>query len=583
MSVAPPLKPSRLPLFLRFALRELRGGLRGFYIVLACIALGAGTIAAVNSLAEGLAKSITEEGQAILGGDMAFSLIHRQASDEELAFLESIGTLSTAATLRGMARISPTDQTLVEVKGIDGLYPLYGSLDLTSGATAGEVLTGAPEGTVPALVDESFLAAREMSVGDQFDLGNLRLTVMDTIEREPDRLAGGVAFGPRVMVPLDALAASGLTDRGSLVRWRYRVAGPDGPLSDVAIASAAVTAEENFPSAGWRIESRAEAAPGLRDSIDQFAQFLTLVGLTSLAVGGIGVANAVRAYLLNKRPVLATLRTMGAPAGLVFRIYMTQVLIISAVGIVIGLCIGAIKPPIAALLLDGLLPVSALERVFPVALAFAALFGLLTAITFSLLPTARAVAVPPVAILREDEPPAALPRSAWVALAVSGSALCALILFTGYDIRLGASYIVGAAALFVVLRILASAIQWGASRLPRSRSPIVRIAIANLHRPGALTPTVTVALGLALTLLVTLSLVDANIRNALVSRLPDQAPTFFFVDIQDREKDAVLELLDETAPTARIASEPLLRGRIVSINGVAARDWPPGEADWVLR
>ncbi|WMS41612.1 FtsX-like permease family protein [Acuticoccus sp. MNP-M23] len=574
----------RSALSLRLALREMRGGLRGFYVFLACIALGTGTIAAVNSLAYGLTDGIRAEGQALLGGDVSFSLVHRQASPEELGYLQQRGQVSTVATLRAMARTADRRQTLVELKGVDSAYPLYGDTVLQSGERLGAVFAqdGSP---IPVVVEPSFLETMKIAVGDPFSLGRLDVYVADVMQREPDRLSGGIGFGPRVMLPVEALAGSGLVDTGSLVRWRYRVAGEDGPFDDQSLETLVADAEKAFPSAGWRIETRTEAAPGLRRSIDRFAQFLTLVGLTSLAVGGVGVANSVRAYLSRKRETIAVLRAMGASGRIVLGTYFIQVLILASIGIAIGLCLGALAPPFAGWLLADFLPVSGLFRLFPGALGLAALYGLLTAVTFAIWPLRTVYAVRPSALFRDDQEGGAGAQTTMfmVASAVSLAVLGGLAVIAAYDRWLAAMYIAGAIGVFVCLRLVASLVTVIFRALPKSQSTVVRLAVGNIHRRGALTPTVVLSLGLSLTLLVTLSLVDGNLRSTLLSRLPEQAPSFFFVDIQNAQKDAFVQKLDELAPEAEVRAQPMLRGRIVSLNGTLSEDWPDTEASWVLR
>ncbi|MBJ3777919.1 FtsX-like permease family protein [Acuticoccus sp. 2012] len=573
----------RLPLVVRFALREMRGGLRGFYVFIACIALGTGTIAAVNSLASGLGDSIRAEGQALLGGDIAFSLIHRRASEDELSFLEKAGRLTTVATLRAMARPPDGRQTLVEVKGVDDAYPLYGDLELRSGRPLAADFADAGE-VIPVVVDASLLTTAGLSIGDEFGLGRLTVRVADVITREPDKLSGGIAFGPRVLMPIEALDASGLVATGSLVRWGYRIAGTDRPMSEAEIEATIAAAREAFPTAGWRIETRNEAAPQLRRSIDSFAQFLTLVGLTSLAVGGVGVANAVRAYLARKRTSIATFRSLGASRGFVVRLYLVQIMMLASIGVVAGLLLGAVGPPIAAFALRDFLPVSALFSIFPADLLLAAVYGLLTAVTFALWPLGRAYAIRPSALFRDDPAPVAGGGRIFLALtSVSAALLCGLAIAAAYDPLLALFYVLGAGAVFVVLRVIAGAIMAAARQLPRSRSVVVRLAVANIHRRGALTPTVTLSLGLSLTLLVTLALVDGNLRHTLTSSLPAEAPSFFFIDIQNEELDGFLQLLNDVAQGGDVRSQPMLRGRIVAINGVAAEDWPETEASWVLR
>ncbi|MDQ0313991.1 ABC transporter permease [Amorphus orientalis] len=569
---------------LRFALREMRGGLKGFYVFIACIAIGVGTIAGVGSLAKALSEGIVAEGQTILGGDLDVSLIHRQASAVERAFLDEQGRLSEVATLRAMVRKpDASDQALVEIKAVDDAYPLYGTVELSSGRSLDDALAGDAEH--PALADPALLARLDVEPGDTLSLGRIRITLVDTIEAEPDKLSGGVEFGPRLMVSVDTLEESGLVQPGSLVRWHYRVAGESGSMSDARLSAVAEAATADFPDAGWRIRARTEAAPGLRDSIERFAQFLTLVGLTALVVGGVGVANAVRAYLDRKRAVIATFRCLGADGTFVFTVYLAQIVMLAGIGIAIGLAFGAVIPPLAAVLLVGILPVSTLGGIYPGELVLSILYGLLTALAFALWPLGRAHDVPPTALFRGREASSAgLPKRRYLAASAAVTGLLVVVAVAlAHDRFLAFVYVVAVVAAFLLLRVVAWGIMALARIAPHPRATGARLALGNIHRRGALTPTVVLSLGLGLALLVTLALIDGNLRNTLTAQLPERAPSFFFVDIQDRERDGFLATLEEEAPDAVIEMQPMLRGRIVSLKGIAAADYDAPEAEWVLR
>jgi len=570
----------------RFALREMRGGLKGFYVFIACIAIGVGTIAGVGSLARALTDGIVAEGQTILGGDLDVSLIHRRLDGDERTWLDNLGRMSEMAEMRAMVRRPDTsDQALVELKAVDGAYPLYGTVELDAGGSLDEALAGSAA-PYPVVADATLLARLGVDIGDTLALGRTSVRVVDTIDSEPDKLSGGVEFGPRLMISVDALDETGLVQPGSLVRWHYRIAGETSSFSASRIEDITQAANTTFPQAGWRIRSRTDAAPGLRDSIGRFAQFLTLVGLTALVVGGVGVANAVKAYLDRKRAVIATFRCLGADGGFVFRVYLIQILLLAGIGIAIGLVIGAVIPPLAAVLLEGILPVSSLTGIFPAQLALSVLYGLLTALAFALWPLGRAHDVPPTALFRERSgSEVRLPRRRYLAATAAVTVVLAVVaVLLAHDRFLALVYVVAVAAAFLLLRVVAWVIMALARRSPRPRSTGARLALSNIHRRGALTPTVVLSLGLGLALLVTLALIDGNLRSTLTSRLPDEAPSFFFVDIQDREKDAFLQTLEGDAPAALIETQPMLRGRIVALKGIPAADYPaPPEAQWVLR
>lgn len=573
-------------LAVKFALRELRGGLKGFYIFIACIALGVAAISGVTSVSRALTEGISQEGQSILGGDLSFRLIHRQASDSERTYINSFGTASEIATLRAMARrVDNGDQALVEVKAVDKAYPLYGTLDLQSGQPL-ETALAADNGIYGAVGELALLARLGLQVGDTLNLGRTTVRITDVIETEPDKLASGMEFGPRLMLSQAALGATGLVQPGSLVRWHYRVRMDPAPgLSDLKIIEAEAEASE--ADAGWRVRSRENASPGLQRNISRFAQFLTLVGLTALVVGGVGVANAIRAYLETKRDVIASFKCMGATGGFVFQIYLVQMLFLAAIGIGIGLVIGAIIPFVAAAALSGVLPVQLAASIYPKELGLGMVYGFLTALAFALWPLGRAHDVPPTALFRDMVSGGLkLPRKRYLAATlVTIVTLCAIAILLAQDKLIATVYIAASAGAFVLLVVVARIIMFVAKRLPSVRSTELRLAIANIHRPGALTPSVVLSLGLGLSLLVALTLIDSNLRRELSATVAGQAPSFFFVDIQSHERDAFEALLRAEAPDADTQSVPMLRGRIVSLNGIPSDEFVPAQegSDWVLR
>ena len=572
-------------LALRFALREMRGGLSGFYIFLACIALGVAAIGGVNSVARSVSTGIASEGQSILGGDVSFALNQREVSAEERAFIEKQGRMAESATMRSMARMPDgSDQSLVEVKAVDAAYPLYGQLKVQPQQSL-DRMTAKKDGIYGAAVSQDFLNRMDLALGAKVLLGSQMFELRGLIESEPDLLSSGFNFAPRFLVSLDGLRASGLIQPGSLVDHIYKIALPNG-APDAAIADVRRQASADFPDAGWNIRSRANAAPALSANIERFSQFLTLVGLTALIVGGVGVANAVRAYLDGKRGVIATFKSLGAPARFAVLVYLVQIVVIGLIGIVLGLILAAIIPYAAAIALANYLPVAGGGGFFPGALALATVFGLITTLAFAIIPLGRARDIPATALFREQ----GFEQRGWPALFYLSlavlliAALAGLALYVAYDRRIAAIFIVSAIAAFGVLRLVADGIRWLARRAPRVRSTALRLAVGNIHRPGALTPSVVLSLGLGLTLMVAIALIDGNLRRQVTENIPAQAPDFFFVDIQNRDIGDFTKLVSGIVPDGKLTSGPMLRGRIVAFNGKNVRDMTiPPEAAWVLR
>ena len=565
----------------RFALRELRGGLRGFGVFLGCIVLGVTAIAAVASLARGMTEGIVGEGRTLLGGDISIELVQRRADAAEQAYLEGLGEFSEVAVLRAMARRADgEDQTLVELKAVDHAYPLFDTLTVADGGAASNFLVDGRHG---ALVDAELLVRLELEVGDEIAIGSARFTIAGAIASEPDRLSSSFSIGPRVMIAKEALTATGLIQPGSLVDWHYRVALPGNP-GKADVARVATAAFEKFPDAGWDLDTREDAAPGLRRNIQRFAEFLTLIGLTALIVGGVGVANAVASFLEGKRDVIATLRSLGASSGFAVRLYLIQILILAGLGIVIGLAVGAGVAFVGGLALRTLLPVT-VAGFYPLELSLAAIYGAATALAFALYPLGRAREVSPTALFRDQVAPARS-RPGLAFLVATGLAvlfLASLAVGLAFDRRIAIIFVVAAAAAFLLLRLVASGLMALARRAPRVRSTGLRLALGNIHRPGALTPSIVLSLGLGLTLVVTLVLIDGNLRRTLIDTIPADAPSFFFLDIQRDVREDFGALMAHEAPEAKLEVVPLLRGRVVAVAGV-----PVGELDaapevrWVL-
>jgi len=572
-------------LALRYALRELRGGLQGFYVFIACIALGVMAIAGVGSVAASLSEGLAREGRALLGGDVAFSLIQREAKPDEVAFLRSRGEVSVAATLRAMARTGDGRLALVELKAVDGIYPMLGELTLDPKMPVADLLAER-DGAFGAAVDSTLLARLDLKVGDRVSIGSATFQIRSVVGAEPDKLAGGLGFGPRFLASEAGLRATELLQPGSLVRWIYRVKLPDNAADDRAATALTDDARSALPEAGWEIRSRSNASPQLERTISRFTQFLTLVGLAALLVGGVGVANAVKSHIDRRRDVIAAFKALGATGRDVFTIYLTQVIVLAGIGSVIGLVAGAALPFIIVDVFGKLLPLPVVPALHPDELALSFVYGLLTALAFGLWPLGRVHDVPVAALFREAVTSEwHRPRWRYLALmAVVVALLIAVVIGLAYDKRVAAVFVGSSVVVFALLRGIAAGLMALARRLPRTRITMLRLAIANIYRPGALTPSVVMSLGLGLAVLVTITQIDGNLRRQFLAALPDRAPSFYFIDIPTNDAGRFGAFLKATAPQSSVEDVPMLRGRIVSARGVKAEDLKASaDSEWVLQ
>jgi putative ABC transport system permease protein len=573
-------------LALRYALRELRGGLRGFYVFIACIALGAMAIAGVGSVAASLSDGLAREGRTLLGGDVAFMLFQREAKPEELALLRSRGELAVVASLRSMARARDDRLALVELKAVDSAYPMLGELTLDPQLPMPELLAQ-HDGAFGAAADSTLLARLDLEIGDRVSVGNATFQIRSIVEAEPDKLgSGGIGFGPRLLISQDGLRASQLLQPGNLVRWIYRVKLPDNAADKRAAAALVNDARNALPQAGWEIRSRDNISPQLERTISRFTQFLTLVGLAALLVGGVGVANAVKSHIDRRNEVIAAFKALGATGRDVFTIYLTQVVLLAVIGSMIGLAAGAALPFVIVGAFGKLLPLPVVPALHPDELLLSFVYGLLTALAFGLWPLGRVHDVPVAALFRE----AAIgewhrPRWRYLALmAVVIALLIATAIGLAFDKRIAAVFVASSIVVFALLRGIAVGLMMLARRLPRPRITMLRLAIANIYRPGALTPSVVLSLGLGIAVLVTITQIDGNLRRQFLAALPDRAPSFYFIDIPATEADRFGAFLKTIAPQSTVAGVPMLRGRIVAARGVRAEDLKPSAgAEWVLQ
>ena len=544
---------------LKLARRELRGGTKGLRIVLACLALGVAAIAAVGSLRASIQAGLQADGARLLGGDFEIRAGYQPVPPEPIAWAIARGATPSAVLLTRAMLVAPSgERTLVELKLVDAAYPLYGNLRLEPGTLA--------PGTVA--VEPAVIERLGLRIGDEMRLGEARLRLAATIAEEPDKVASPTIFGPRAMVNLADLPATQLAQPGSMINHEVRFRLPEG-ADPTRFANELRAA---FPGAVWRLRMASQAEPGVNRFLDRAASFLTLAGLTALLVGGIGVATGVRAWLEARRRTIATLRCLGAPAAAIFATYLWQVLFLAVLGTGIGLVAGLGLTAVAAWALSGVLPVPAVLVPYPAPLGLAALYGLLTALAFSLWPLGRAREIPGAALFRDaTQPSGARPRWTLIALnAAAVLALVALVVGTAEQPRFALWFCIGAALALGLFRLGALGLMAAVRRLPRIRKPAWRLGLANLHRPGAPTPIMVVALGIGLTTLAAIAQIQGNLNAAINNEMPAAAPNFYFIDIQPAQVPAFDALLRDNPAVTETRRVPSLRARVTAVNGVPA-------------
>lgn len=580
---APPSSSAAVPLWLRLAARELRTGPSGFAVFIGCIALGVMVITGVGALSDALRNGLSTQGKLILGGDLAFVRPHARATPEEARALARLGRLSETATLRAMARRTDgSDQTLAELKAVDGLYPLAGQTVIEGGAPLSSVIAE----PLAAAVEGPLLDRLGLKIGDRIKIGESEISIRARLVSEPDGLGDRASFGPRVLVSMSSLEKTGLIQPGTLIRWRYAVDLPQtAPNTRESLKVLTGQIRKDLPDAGFTVANRFDPSPQLTRTLERLRQFLTLIGLTSLIVGGVGVANAVSTFIDKRRKVIATMKSLGAPRALVFRVYLAQIMAMAIIGVAIGLVCGYAVPLGVDALVGASLPIRAEFAVTGQSVATAVAYGLLVALLFALWPLGRAERIAPSVLFRDEiSGDSTRPRDGILAaIALTGIALLAFTIATTdrWDIALG--FCGALTLLLLVFWAVGRAVPHLFGRIPKPRVPEVALALTSIAAPGGLSAAILLSLGLGLSLLVAVALADASLQDELTGRLPERSPTYYVLDIPKTEAQSFEAFIAKQAPGSLVETAPMLRGRLVALNGVPAeRVKTAPDAQWVL-
>ncbi len=597
----------------RMAWRETRAAWRHFTYFFVCIALGVAALVGVGLFAANMDRAIQREARSLLAADVELRTT-RPPTPEGEAILRGFDG-------RGIARMHVSEMVamgaasagtqLIELKAVEPGYPFYGKLQAEPDDAPAALFGGSQ-----VLAEETLLIRLDLKIGDVLKIGQADFRIAGVLKKEPDRAAGAFSFGPRVLMSRASLDATQLVQPGSRVTHRHLFKLPE-TLSPHAVQDELAA---TFPDKTARVSTYQESQPMLRRFLRQLTMYLGLVGLVALMVGGIGVAGSVRAFLKEKLETIAVLKALGAESGTILQVYVTQTLLLGLVGSLAGAALGAALqialPPLMQtwLTMDLEFHLAWLPFMRGVAM------GLLTTALFSLWPLLEVRHVRPNLIFRREvsEEPAGSPgRTAWIAGALLALALAGLALWQAGSWRAAGLFIgalvaalgllYGTAWLVVHLaKVLQASLRlsrgergvpWKAVRLgapgaggckPAHRSPFrwahgppIQLGLANLYRPGSQAKTILVSVGVGVMVILAIHLVERNILWEIGENIPDDAPSFFFIDVQPDQKDAFARLMVERGH-ADVRLTPLVRSRLWALNGKSVRraNHEEREHDW---
>jgi len=538
----------------RIAKRDLSARFKGLRLLLVCLFLGVGAIAAIGTLTGSIERELASRGREILGGDIEVRLWQRDLTAEERGEVEKLGKTSSGLRLQAIA-VAGDNSAPIALKSVDDAWPLVGKLVLKDGRAVGAPDKGKvwlSEGTAERLA---------LKPGDALSVGTESLEIAGIMTTDPEQLGEGFSLGNVAIVRDDFPQRAGLTVPGAMYQSKTRVLLNRGTSPEKTIAAL----EERFPSSGLEYRSRDNASPGTERFVERMGEFLVLVGLAALVIAGIGIGGGVASYLEARRASIATLKVLGASSGDIARIYLLQIAAAAVAGSVAGLAAGVLVTPLLGRALGSLLPVSPGFVLDPKALGLATAYGLLVALVFAAPPLIRARAFPAMALMRARVSPLRLPALQLLApTAIGLAAIAALALLTANNPRITAMALASAAGVIAFLGLLGWAIREGAARMPRPRHPLLRAGLANLHRPASQTGSLVTALGFGLSAFVLLAVVQSALDGNIRARIPAQAPAYFVLDVPRDREGEFRNAVTGAVPEAEIRTIPNLRGRILA-------------------
>lgn len=558
--------------YLRSLVRESRGARGRLTFFVACLSVGVAAVVAVAGMSASLDEGIRTEARQLLAADLAIEGNRPFPPEFDFAAAGLAGARRTdiqetvtVVTAPPRAPGRPGPSQLVELKVVRGDYPFYGKLELRPARPLRELLR---PGT--AVVASELLARLGLRTGDTLRIGGQPFRIAGVVLSEPDRVSISLTLGPRVFLSPEGFSRAGLTGRGSRVGYRTLLklpAGFPGPELDAAKERLRGTFDDQ--AAFYRVETYREAQPALRQSIARIDRFLGLVALLSLFVGGIGVAQSVRAWMASRLDSIAVLKCLGLRPREIFPLYLGQTALLGLAGSLVGIVAGALVQLALPSLFPDLIPAELIRPWQPQSLLRGLGLGIGVAVLFSLPPLSAVLRVPPARVLRREAEP--LPSHRWVSAVTLVALTLGVWTMASLQARswdLGARFTAGVAAATLVLTAAALLVSRLVRRMPREsfRLPWLRHGIASLARPGASTVGAIVALGLGVLVVLSMSLVERRLTQELTTDIPRDAPSAFLVDVQPAQWRGIDELIRRQGAT-RIQSVPVVMARVAAIDG----------------
>ncbi len=556
---------------LDLAWRDLRASGRSLWVFCACLALGVALVTATGGLYRLINQGLLADTRVLLGGDVEVD------SDSALpvsvlAWMRERGDVSLVTELDTMLGTTAGEYLRVELQAMDAAYPLYGQLTLQPDLPLAEI-TAFADGQWGAAIDPVLADSLGIGIGDEIYVGALTMRVRALVLQQPDRALSAEWRGTPVLVDAQALEPSGLVQPGSRIDFDYRV------RTTIPATAWRQQFYETFPDSSWDVRTFRDRSRRIAERLDQLASGLLIIAFSTLFIGGLGVFNSIQAYLQRKLKTIATIRALGLRNRRLATVYLLQVAIISGGASLVGAVLGAGLALTAAGIVAAEIPLVTTASSLVAPMLIAVVFGMLTAFTFALPAVGRALSVQPATLFRGTEAHVTDAKARWWLAALAYAAFIATLVLLALPDRLfGAGFIATVAILLLLFDLLVRGVRAAARRLDDhpalSGRFNLRLALANLHRPGTPLRATLLSLGSALTLIVACTMVVVSLLRTINETIPEESPALVLYDIIDHQLQDVVDAIGPSQESIRVDTTPLVRARFVTVNGVDVADLP---------
>ena len=559
---------------IRMALREIRASWQRLLFFFVCIAVGVASIVAIRSVIQSVRQGLTREARAMTGADVVVRS-DRPLGDAIRAAVQRertsgrVSIVSEAVELVTMVRPTAVPTTrMVELRAVESTFPLYGTMTLQGKVYSHELLRDHG-----VLVRPELLAQLSLREGDDLLIGTQAFHIRGVIQSEPGRNLGAFSLGSRVFIDFADLPSTGLLSFGSRASHQLLLQVPSPPpLPGRRDPSLTLAAElsKTFVNDFIGVRSYRQNEGRMNQNLSRAENYLSLVGLVVLILGGIGVSSVTRVFVQQKVKSIAILKCVGSSSRQVLAIYLTQVVLLGLAGSALGVAIAALVLQLLPVFVGNLAALLQVDYGLTMGAVLQGLaVGVLVSLLFSVVPLLEVRNVKPSLLLRQDVP--ALPQFDWVkwSVAVSvGAALVGVAAWQAGSLQVGLLLSAGFVALTFVLHLAGVVLIRAVQPLRFSRSFALRQAVLHVARPGNQTRIILLAVGLGTFFILGVRALQVNLLQDFSVQVGDDAPDMFLMDIQSGQRDGLTALIDRENGSENVPKLiPVLRARIVGVRG----------------